>query len=144
MIVTDRCYLFLMGFTCEASFEYGIGVRACVWKSCQTEYNEFRLICQSVVLCSMDFFCSFVTVSLIINCSKWKVLRWTHACICCSPVYKCMPGERVNQKNLTVFFSCVPPHISKERSKIEGEWENQTVQFISFVCFLSHGTTRNE
>lgn len=32
-----------------------------------------------------------------------------------------MPGERVNQKNLTVFFSCVPPHISKERSKIEGE-----------------------
>lgn len=45
-----------MGFTCEASFEYGIGVRACVWKSCQTEYNEFRLICQSVVLSLMAFF----------------------------------------------------------------------------------------
>lgn len=85
-----------------------------VWKSCQTEYNEFRLICQSVVLCSMDFFCSFVTVSLIINCSKWKVLRWTHACICCSPVYKCMPGERVNQKNLTVFFFvCSTTHFKR-------------------------------
>lgn len=85
-----------------------------VWKSCQTEYNEFRLICQSVVLCSMDFFCSFVTVSLIINCSKWKVLRWTHACICCAPVYKCMPGERVNQKNLTVFFFvCSTTHFKR-------------------------------
>lgn len=92
-------------------FEYGnksffvvcsIGEKA--YRHRPNKNNEFRLICRSVFFFGpMAFF--FVCVSLIINCSKWKVLSVNARLYICLQVY--MPPEHVNQKNLTVFlFLC--------------------------------------